>query len=106
MKIIEHPRTTKPEKMELKYSPMVVWIDAHTELHIEKGDTIETIAGVLKGSWGYDYEDCAKVAAFWFAVGERRSKKEGLGSWTKEELRQDPNRRYLETPKTKSKSKG
>lgn len=106
MKIVEHPRITKPEKMELKYSPMVIWIDMHTELHIEDGDTLEEVAEALKRSWGYDYEDCAKVVAFWFAVGERRAKEEELGPWTKEELRQDPDRRYLKTPKTKAKGKG
>lgn len=95
MKVVEHEGSTKPEEMTLSYSPMTVWFTRNLEIKIEKGDTVKQVGQVISRYWDLKEKPAEEIAAFWFAIGERRAAKKKLGDWSATELRVDPKRRYL-----------
>lgn len=95
MKVIEHEVTGKPQEMTLSFNPMVVWFDRHIEIKVEKGDTIKQIGQLIARYWGFPQKQAEGIAAYWFALGERRASKKKPGDWSAAELSQDPKRRYL-----------
>jgi hypothetical protein len=95
VKVIEHEGSTKPEEMTLSYSPMVVWFTRTLELKVERGDTVKQIGQVIARYWDLKQGPAEEIAAFWFAIGERRAAKKKLGGWTDAELLATPSRRYL-----------
>lgn len=95
MKVIEHDKSTKPEEMTLSFDPMIVWFTRNLEIQIEKGDTLKEVSRVIAKYWEFQKPEADGIAAYYFAIGERRAAKKKLGDWTATELRVDPKRRYL-----------
>lgn len=97
MQIIKHDRRPKITQVELKADPFSVWLDARTEVRIERGDRLGDIAKVvLRQGWGLEKRSARKLVAYWFALGERLELgRMGESKWKKRELRADPDRRYL-----------
>jgi hypothetical protein len=95
MKIIRHDKKpdSKDVGTQLNHNPMRVFLTPTVELLIEKGDQLKIIALQIKVHWGVNAKKSQRIAALWFALGERRVKK-GAG-WTKLELSEEPGRRYL-----------
>lgn len=94
MKLVRHERTPKPETMELRSNPMTVWLERSLELRIQSGDTVKKIGMVLEEHWGLATKEARQLAAFWFALGERRSGATKSGPWRKNELYAEPDRAY------------
>lgn len=95
MKIIEHEKSSKPEEMTLSFNPMIVWFTRNLEIHIEKGDTLKEVSRIIAKYWEFQKPEADGIAAYYFAIGERRATKKKPGNWTEAELSKDPKRRYL-----------
>lgn len=93
MKTINHPGVPRPTTMTLQTNPMVVWLSKTRELRIKKGDTLKQVAQTITDAWGQ--VDAFRIAAFWFAIGERQHRGRHVGNFTKHELRTDLRRQYL-----------
>ena len=93
MKVIRHEKLMKPETMTLSASPVVIWLDRQTELHIEPGDTAAQIAHEVRRHWEISQIDALQLATYWFAIGTRVQSLLG-GGWRRIELTPDRNRRY------------
>ena len=95
MQIIEHTTIVKPNSMTLEVTPLIVWLDKYTELRIEKGDSVKTVAKQIRKFWlDLSYADACQLVTFWFALGQR-AKSGDSGPWSSTELQPDAARRYL-----------
>lgn len=84
-------------------NPLVIWLTRRDELVIEKGDRLLDIARVIKRTLPpLSLAEAGKLAAFYFALGERAAHRTWKSPWTKAELQVVAERRYL-TRKTVTK---
>lgn len=96
MKIIRHEGVPRPTQMELKAKPLTVWLSKTVELRIHRGDVLKDVAEAVGEHWrGLSRDERRHLVAFWFALGERRSRKKS-GPWKPKELDVSPKRRYLQ----------
>lgn len=94
MLITKHENKPKPTSMTLNPDPMTIWLDAQTELQIERGDTLGEIAGIVREHWGLGYHAAHALVGYWFSIGERVHAGNPDKPWGKSELSADPERRY------------
>jgi len=81
----------------LEANPLRIWIDDRIELVIRKGETLDKVArAIIKHSnFKVKKKQALKIAAYWFALGERIYRREAGGEWSKEEMNSNPSRKYL-----------
>ena len=95
MKVIKHEGVPRPTTMTLQTDPLVVWLSKTLEVQIERGDTLKEVALLVRKHWKADPRSARRIAAFWFAVGERQNRQTHVGDFTKRELSRREDRRYL-----------
>lgn len=95
MKLLTEAPSRKTLRTTLKTSPFTIWMTRSTALVIEKGDRLDLIAKELRKHWTLAHDEARDLAAYYFALGERRALKKKPGPWKKDELDTRPLRRYL-----------
>jgi hypothetical protein len=75
--------------------PFIVWVTRRCQLLIEPDDTIAKVAIVIMDELRASPESAARLAAFYFALGERDAFKMWREPWNGDELDASPTRRYL-----------
>lgn len=97
MKLKRHERAAQIQEVRLSYNPLVVWLSPRIELIIERGDEIREVAKVVAREWDVPLSTARRMAAYWFALGERAETGEmGEPEWRRDEIQAHPRRRYLD----------
>lgn len=95
MKVTRHEGVPRPTSLTLQTVPLIVWLSKTVELSIDKGDTLGDVATHIRVAWKVPRKEACRIAAFWFAIGERQHYKKHAGDFTKRELLAREDRRYL-----------
>lgn len=95
MKIIRHQSKFKSEECARIFcDPLIIWLTRSVELRIERGDRLRTVAHAIGLELHLLKKDALRLAAFYFALGER-ARRHRYPAWNNRELRVTPGRRYL-----------
>lgn len=96
MKTKEHTVRPKVEFMTLVANPLRVWLSSRLELVIRRGDRLINVARVIEQELNLSHGAALRVAAYYFALGERQARGRMGEPWKKDEMSVRNQRRYLE----------
>lgn len=86
-------KTPRVWDMKLKAKPMTVWLTRNAKVTIEPGDRLKVVAACIEGYLELGEEESAKLAAFYFEMGERAATKRFSDPWP-DDIDTSPRRLY------------
>lgn len=96
MKIVEVERKPQIEYVKVSGNPLRIWTKKLEYLEVYPGDLLSDVAKALKEKWEVSFDECCRLAAYHFALGERIETNRSGAPWTEKELDHRLDRRYLE----------
>jgi len=94
VKSVRHKKRPQPEAFNRGVDPLSIWLHNDVELRIQSGDTISFVAEMIMQHWPkISIVKARRIAAYWFALGERVARGY-TGPWNRKELDRSPTRVY------------